>query len=188
MSSAQGNEPWIGDIPFEWQLMAIKRFVSAKITDGPHETPELTDDGVQFISAEAVKNGRIDFNLRRGFISHEDHRIYSRKCLPRKNDLFVIKSGATTGNIAYVDVDFEFSIWSPLAVIRCDERLAFYKFIYYVLLSEVFRKQVELSWSFGTQQNIGMGVIERLRAPLPPVDEQHRIAAYLSHPGRLHRL
>ena len=179
MSSAQGNEPWIGDIPFEWQLMAIKRFVSAKITDGPHETPELTDDGVQFISAEAVKNGRIDFNLRRGFISHEDHRIYSRKCLPRKNDLFVIKSGATTGNIAYVDVDFEFSIWSPLAVIRCDERLAFYKFIYYVLLSEVFRKQVELSWSFGTQQNIGMGVIERLRAPLPPVDEQHRIAAYL---------
>ena len=82
MSSAQGNEPWIGDIPFEWQLMAIKRFVSAKITDGPHETPELTDDGVQFISAEAVKNGRIDFNLRRGFISHEDHRIYSRKCLP----------------------------------------------------------------------------------------------------------
>ena len=66
--------------------MAIKRFVSAKITDGPHETPELTDDGVQFISAEAVKNGRIDFNLRRGFISHEDHRIYSRKCLPPEFD------------------------------------------------------------------------------------------------------
>ena len=179
MNPTKRNEPWIGDIPSKWQLKAIKRFVSTKITDGPHETPELTDDGIQFISAEAVKNGKIDFNLRRGFISHEDHRAYSRKCLPKKEDLFVIKSGATTGNVAYVDVDFEFSIWSPLALIRCDKRLAFYKFIYYVLLSEVFRKQVELSWSFGTQQNIGMGVIERLKAPLPSFDEQHLIAAYL---------
>ena len=97
----------------------------------------------------------------------------------KEKDIFVIKSGATTGNVAYVDVDFEFSIWSPLALIRCDERNAFYKFVYYVLLSDVFRKQVELSWSFGTQQNIGMGVIERLKVPIPPIDEQRRITAFL---------
>lgn len=146
----QVNEPWIGDIPAEWRLPPIKRIVSTKVTDGPHETPDLEDDGVQFISAEAIKNNRIDFNLRRGFISLELHRQYSQKCNPRRGDILVIKSGATTGNVAYVDVDFEFSIWSPLAVLRCAERIAFYKFVYYVLLSDVFRKQVELSWSFGT--------------------------------------
>jgi len=48
-----------------------------------------------------------------------------------------------------------------------------------VLLSDVFRKQVELSWSFGTQQNIGMGVIERLKVPIPPLPEQLRIASFL---------
>jgi type I restriction enzyme S subunit len=48
-----------------------------------------------------------------------------------------------------------------------------------VLLSDVFRKQVELSWSFGTQQNIGMGVIERLKVPIPSLSEQERIAAFL---------
>lgn len=173
------KEPWIGEIPDDWQLTAIKRLVSTKITDGPHETPELVDDGVQFISAEAIKNSQIDFDLRRGFISRELHEQYCRKCKPQRGDIFVIKSGATTGNVAYVDVDFEFSIWSPLALIRCDKRIAFYKFVYYVFLSEVFRKQVELSWSFGTQQNIGMGVIERLKVPIPPVQEQQRIAAYL---------
>jgi type I restriction enzyme S subunit len=175
----QVKEPWIGELPAEWGLVAIKRLVSTKITDGPHETPELDDDGVQFISAEAIKNSQIDFNLRRGFISQELHEQYSRKCRPKRGDIFVIKSGATTGNVACVDVNFEFSIWSPLAVIRCDERKAFYRFAYYVLLSDVFRKQVELSWSFGTQQNIGMGVIERLKLPIPPVPEQQRIAAYL---------
>jgi len=173
------KEPWIGEIPDEWQQTAIKRLVSTKITDGPHETPELDDDGIQFISAEAIKNNQIDFTLRRGFISRELHEQYCRKCKPQRNDIFIIKSGATTGNVAYVDVDFEFSIWSPLALVRCDKRIAFFKFVYYVFLSDVFRKQVELSWSFGTQQNIGMGVIERLKVPIPDVEEQHRIAAYL---------
>ena len=179
MRFTQTKEPWIGEIPAEWRLTAIKRLVSTKITDGPHETPELAEDGVQFISAEAIKNNQIDFNLRRGFISQELHEQYSRKCKPQRGDIFVIKSGATTGNVAYVDVDFEFSIWSPLALIRCDERIAFYKFVYYVLLTDVFRKQVELSWSFGTQQNIGMGVIERLKVPIPPIGEQKQIAAFL---------
>ena len=179
MRFTQTKEPWIGEIPAEWGLTAIKRLVSTKITDGPHETPELADDGVQFISAEAVKNNQIDFNLRRGFISRELHEQYSRKCKPQRGDIFVIKSGATTGNVAYVDVDFEFSIWSPLALIRCDERIALYKFVYYVLLTDVFRKQVELSWSFGTQQNIGMGVIERLKVPIPPIGEQKQITAFL---------
>ncbi len=173
------KEPWIGDIPDEWALKAIKRIVSIKVTDGPHETPELEDSGVQFISAEAIKNNRIDFNQRRGFISQELHEQYCRKCKPQRGDIFVIKSGATTGNVAFVDVDFEFSIWSPLALIRCNHHLALFKYVFYVLLSDVFRKQVELSWSFGTQQNIGMGVIECLKIPLPPMPEQQRIAAYL---------
>lgn len=173
------EQPWIGKIPANWRLKAIKRFVSTKVTDGPHETPEFEDDGIPFISAEAIKNNRIDFNLRRGFISRELYEQYSLKSKTQKGDILVVKAGATTGNAAYVDVDFEFGIWSPLAVIRCDERIAFFKFVYYVILSNVFRKQVELSWSFGTQQNIGMGVIERLKIPLPPLVDQKRIAAFL---------
>jgi type I restriction enzyme S subunit len=170
---------WLGQLPTTWKLSAIKRIVSTKITDGPHETPDLVDEGVQFISAEAIKNGRINFALRRGYITQQLHETYCRKCKPQRWDIFVVKSGATTGNVAYVDVDFEFSIWSPLALIRCDERLAHWKFVYYVLSTDVFRKQIELAWSFGTQQNIGMRVIERVLIPIPPIEEQRGIAAFL---------
>jgi hypothetical protein len=82
MSFVQAIEPWIGEIPADWRLTAIKRLVSTKVTDGPHETPGLADDGVQFISAEAIKNNRIDFDLRRGFITWKLHEQYSRKCKP----------------------------------------------------------------------------------------------------------
>lgn len=166
-------------LPNSWAILKMKQIVSAKITDGPHETPELIDEGIPFISAEAIKNDRINFDLKRGYISEELHKEYSKKCKPQRNDIFIIKSGATTGNVAYVDVDVDFNIWSPLAVVRCDEKIAHYKFVYYQLLSDIFRKQVELSWSFGTQENIGMGVIERLNVIIPGIVEQNLIFTYL---------
>ena len=51
----------------------------------------------------------------------------------------------------------------------------------YAMKSRQFRESVELHWSFGTQQNIGMGVIENLSIPFPPVDQQRIIADYLDH-------
>jgi type I restriction enzyme S subunit len=38
-----------------------------------------------------------------------------------------------------------------------------------------------LSWSYGTQQNIGMGVISNIRMALPPMDEQKAIARFLDY-------
>jgi type I restriction enzyme S subunit len=45
--------------------------------------------------------------------------------------------------------------------------------------SRNFLDAVALYWSFGTQQNIGMGVIENLACPVPPIDEQLEIATRL---------
>ena len=170
---------WLGKIPEHWEVKRVKQIVSQKITDGPHETPELVDFGIPFISAEAIKENRIAFDKKRGFITQELHELYSKKCKPKRNDIFIIKSGATTGNIAYVDTDIEFNIWSPLALIRCSEKRAYFKFIFYQFQSRAFKGQVELGWSYGTQENIGMGVLERLFVSLPSILEQTSIANHL---------
>ncbi|TRO31973.1 restriction endonuclease subunit S [Pseudomonas putida] len=169
---------WLGWVPEHWQVMAIKHIVSTPITDGPHETPEFLDDGVPFVSAEAVSAGKVDFEKIRGFISREDHERYSQKYCPQRGDIFMIKSGATTGVTAIVDTDEEFNIWSPLAVIRCGERSIPY-FVLNFMRSRSFQEAVTLSWSYGTQQNIGMGVIGNLAVTVPPQEEQQVIAAHL---------
>ena len=51
--------------------------------------------------------------------------------------------------------------------------------MFYFLQSNLFRLQVELFWSYGTQQNIGMEVLENLYAPYPSPGMQQEIAAYL---------
>lgn len=170
---------WIGQIPEEWRVRPIKHIVETPVTDGPHETPVLYETGIPFLSAEAVKDGVLDFNYKRGYISLKDHDRFKKKISPKKDDIFIVKSGATTGNVGIVNTDEVFDIWSPLALIRCNKTLAIQKYIYFYLLSTLFKSQVEFNWSFGTQQNIGMGVIERIKVILPPVSEQQKIVEVL---------
>jgi len=169
---------WLGEVPEHWEVTSIKRIVATPVTDGPHETPAFLDEGVPFVSAEAVSSGRIDWERIRGFISIEDHRRYAQKYLPQQGDIFMIKSGATTGVSTIVETEAEFNIWSPLAVIRCGPE-ALPRFILHFIRSRNFLEGVTLGWSFGTQQNIGMGVIENLAIVIPPLDVQLQIVDLL---------
>lgn len=152
----------------------LKRICSIPMTDGPHETPTFVDSGIPFVSAEASHDGRIHLDECRGFITREQHEVYCQKVRPHKNDIFIVKSGSTTGKTVMVDFDEEFSIWSPLALVRCNN-LAMPRYVFFYCTSVMFQKQVRDNWSFGTQPNIGMGVLENLRLPLPEIEEQRAI-------------
>ena len=168
-------------IPQNWRVCKAIRALSMPITDGPHTTPDLYDTGIPFVSAEAVSygNGSIDFSHIRGFVSQEFYDECCKKYIPRRDDIYMIKSGATTGRVSIVDTDKVFTIWSPLAVFRANPDLALPRYLFYFLQSSAYQKQVEVSWSYGTQQNIGMRVLEQLHVVLPPIEQQFRIIAEL---------
>ncbi len=171
---------WIGEIPESWNLISIKHLVSTKITDGPHETPIFVDNGVPFLSVESVQDGKLDFNKKRGFISVELNNIYSKKCLPKRDDVLIVKSGSTTGKSTIVETDELFNIWSPLCIVRSNKNKIIPRFTFTSIQSNYFRKFIEIGWSFGTQPNIGMGVIENLKLVVPTnIKEQQEIVEYL---------
>lgn len=172
---------WIGEIPEEWYVCKTLFVLQMPITDGPHTTPELYAAGVPFVSAEAVScgNGRIDFNHIRGYISEGFYQECCKKYIPQKDDIYMIKSGATTGKVAIVDVDTKFTIWSPLATFRVNPKKVLPRYLFYFLQSPAYQKQVELGWSFGTQQNIGMRTLEKLKICVPPLSVQQEIIRYL---------
>ena len=170
---------WIGDIPEHWEITATKRLLEIPITDGPHTTPLFYDEGILFISAESIKNGKINFDKKRGYISKADYDLYSKKYKPKRNDIYMVKSEATTGRVAMVETDEIFTIWSPLAVFRTKNNVLLPKFLFYYLQSSSFQKSIELAWSYGTQQNIGMGVLGNLQCIIPPLAEQEKIIDFI---------
>lgn len=165
-------------MPAHWENRKLITILSMRVIDGPHESPELLDDGIPYISATAIVNGKIDFSLMRGYISEEYCDICDKRYIPQKGDLLVVKLGAGTGQVAMVETDKRFNIWVPLAAVRCNSE-ANPKFVYYAFQSDYFLRQMELSWTFGTQQTLGVKTIERLRILLPPKDEQDKIVLYL---------
>lgn len=174
---------WIGEVPKNWAVCKTLYALSMPITDGPHTTPEFFDHGIPFISAEAVScgNGRIDFSHKRGYISEEFYQECCKKYIPQIDDIFMIKSGATTGRVAMVDTDERFTIWSPLAVFRSNRDRIVPQYLFYFLQSDAYQKQVEFGWTYGTQQNIGMRTLETLKICLPPLCAQFEIVSYLEN-------
>ena len=170
------------EFPKAWSIQKILYQLQMPITDGPHTTPELFSEGVAFVSAEAVScgNGTIDFSHIRGYISEEFYQECCLKYIPEIDDVYMIKSGATTGKVSIVTtLEPKFTIWSPLAVMRCDKKKMFPKFLYYAVQSFYFQRQVALGWSYGTQQNLGMRTLEQLKILVPDLDTQSKIVEYL---------
>lgn len=168
---------WIGEIPEGWDVGALKFILKIPITDGPHITPEFLDEGIPFISAEAIKNSAINFNFAH-YISQTNHDEYLKKAHPKKNDILLVKAGNTTGKVALVDVDFDFSIWSPLALIRVNQN-NFPLFQFYCMHSRFFQDQINLTVNWNTQPNIGMNQIKNLMVMVPPLNEQKQIADFV---------
>ncbi len=169
---------WIGEVPKHWENKKLLSVLSMRVIDGPHESPTLVDEGVPYISATAIENGKINFDKKRGYITAEYCDECDKRYKPQKNDILLIKLGASTGQVAIVETEGRFNIWVPLAAIRCNG-FAIPKFVYYAFKSDYFIKQMEQSWTYGTQQTLGVKTIERLRLLCPNVEEQNRIVSFL---------
>jgi type I restriction enzyme, S subunit len=169
---------WLGDIPQAWIVKPLRFLIAQPITDGPHVTPEFVGEGVPFLSVDGIQDGELVFTNTR-FVSEEDHRSFIRKAQPLRDDILMGKA-ASTGKIARVKVDFEFSIWSPLALIRTNCRVADSRFTEYSLKSKCAQSQVDVLCTHNTQSNISMDDIPRIVFTIPvELPEQRAIADFL---------
>jgi type I restriction enzyme S subunit len=168
---------WLGDIPTHWNTKRLKNVIRASITDGPHETPEFIDEGVPFLSVDGIQEGELSFKKCR-YISEDAHNLYKRKAFIELDDILLGKA-ASIGKVARVKVDFEFSIWSPLALIKPKLDEVIPNYLEYLLKSDLTQYQIQQLSTSNTQQNISMADIPKFNFSLPELKEQQQIANFL---------
>ncbi|MEZ8890185.1 restriction endonuclease subunit S [Vibrio sp. 10N.247.311.14] len=169
---------WIRELPESWQIVPLKYLCTNFVKDGPHETPKFLDSGIPFLSVDGIQDNKLVFEGCR-YISREDHKRYSMKCLPKKGDVLLGKA-ASVGKVAYVDTDMSFNVWSPLAVITAKSN-HLGRYIYYCLQSKMLQAQCEVFSNSNTQKNLGMSTIDNLDFPYPSEFEAKCIAKFLDH-------
>ena len=168
-----------------WELRKVLDLLIQPITDGPHETPELVEKGIPFISVDAIVDNKIDFNRKRGDITEEYNNECCKKYRPQLYDVYLVKSGSTVGKVAIVETTNIFNIWSPLAAMRCGDKTYPY-FLYYLLQTKDIQAQVIDKASNGTQPNLSMRELEKFGAIVTANgDEQRLIGDYLRNLDRI---
>lgn len=160
----------------KWRFEILKN-ICQKITDGTHWTPKYVPKGIPFLSVKNVKENGFDLSDVK-YISPEEHRELIKRCKPEKGDIIYTKVG-TIGVAQVNTLDFEFSLFVSLALLKLKKDLVLPKFVEYMLNSSFVRNQAYFRTQGAANQNLVIRDIEPIEIPLPPLSEQKKILAYL---------
>ena len=168
---------WISKIPSEWKTYKTK-FLSKKITDGAHISPE-TDNGIyDFVSTADLKNGYIDFeNCLK--TSPESYKYFvSTGCKPQKGDVLISKDG-TVGKTVIIQDEKDFVIASSLVIIRPDLGKITSEFLNYALQSSLVQETLLLLMHGSGLKRVSVKKNSNLIIFVPRMEEQKSISDYL---------
>jgi type I restriction enzyme S subunit len=99
-----------------------------------------------------------------------------------KNDILVVKDGATTGKVSIVKNDFPFNqaaINEHLFLVRTNKNLLNPLFAFYFLYSSVGNSQILTDFRGSAQGGISREFVNKVSIPLPPLPIQKQIAEIL---------
>ena len=163
------------NIPESWEWVRLGE-IALKVTDGTHKTPRYTERGIRFLSAKDICGERLSFDKCR-FISEEEHHELFSRCNPEKGDLLVSKSGSI-GSVALVEVDFEFSLFESLGLIKYDQTRVSPQYLQRAVQVACLCLNPERVRGVAVK-HLPIADIKALPIPLPPFAEQKRIVAKL---------
>jgi type I restriction enzyme S subunit len=148
------------------------------ITDGDHNTPQFSDNGVRFIFVGNVSSGRLHFdNSKR--VSPEYFGTLKSHRLPERGDVLYSAVGATLGIPAVVDCEEPFCFQRHVAILKPDRQRVDSKFVWHMLGSRTVFEKAWASTTGSAQPTVPLRAIRRLPIPVPTLPEQRRIVAEL---------
>lgn len=162
-------------IPHEWEYAQIGD-IAWSIKDGPHYSPEYSEEGIPFITGGNVRPAGVDFQSAKR-ISLDLHKEFCKRCCPEKGDILYTKGG-TTGIARVNTYDQEFSVWVHVAVIKfVDSVLP--EYFQHVLNSPLCYQQSQKYTHGVGNQDLGLTRMINIIFPICSIEEQKQIVANL---------
>lgn len=171
---------WIGEIPKEWGIYRIKynTFLKGRIGWQGLNSRDFIDDGYCLITGT-------DFDNRGGIHWETCYRISKERFEEdellhvKEGDLLMTKDG-TVGKMAIIDhLPEEASLNSHLLIIRQTTNIMSNKFLYWAMLSDVFKGFCNIYQSGSIMNSISQSTLGFFSCPCPNDFDQQKIAKYL---------
>ncbi len=163
------------------QFTAVVGDVCSIITKGTTPTTlgmQFQPNGVPFLRAQNVSGGKLVLDNELLFIDEQTHKALRRSAILPGDVLLTI--AGTIGRAAEVpeDAPAEMNCNQAVAILRVTDEVD-RTYMRHWLESVDAQRQIYGATVTGTISNLSLGQIRSLQIPLPPLDEQRRIAAIL---------
>ncbi len=141
------------------------------------------DEGVPFVNAGDLDDGSLRSDTL-SYISADNFRKLSNGKFKKGDILFCLRG--TLGKFALIESDISGAIASSLIIIRPKNSIC-RSYLKSYLGSQICDQQIDLYRNGAAQPNLAAGSLKKFEIPLPPLDEQRRIAAILDKADALRR-
>lgn len=145
------------------------------VRDGTHDSPKYINSGYPLITSKNIQNGKISFKDI-NYISKEDYYNINKRSKVSIGDILMSMIG-TVGNVALLSEE-NFAI-KNVALFK-EKPLLKNIFLIQYLQSNIFYKSINNLNEGGTQKFISLKNIRNLYINLPCLEEQTKIADFLS--------
>jgi type I restriction enzyme, S subunit len=147
------------------------------ITDGTHYTPPNVGKGLPFLTVKDMTTRGLDLVTCSHISAGDFATAKAAGAAPRFGDVLFSKDG-TVGKVQLVDTDAPFAVLSSIAIIRpsrnLDARYLANALKFQDVLSQALKRKTG-----SAIRRIILSDLKELEIPLPPLEEQRRIAAIL---------
>lgn len=146
------------------------------VRDGTHDSPKYVEKGYPLITSKNLRDGHLDFD-NVNFVSEQDFIQINKRSRVHKGDILYSMIGSI-GNFALIREEPKFAI-KNVALFKFNNEKLFNKYLYYLLGSPFINNQIAQHQRGGTQQFVSLKILRNLKIPLPPLEDQKKIAAIL---------
>ena len=165
----------------EWKHSTIGE-VCVKVTDGSHFSPKSVERGEYMVSVKDFTLYGFDFSSCRQISKEDYNKLAASGCVPEYEDILIGKDGARYFEDVIVYRQRERpALLSSIAILRCNKEKILPEYLYYILKTPTFKKDVKDNYGSGSAiPRIILKDFKRMPIKYPGLDEQKRVVSILT--------
>jgi type I restriction enzyme S subunit len=166
---------WLGVVPHHWRIARLKHVV-ARIIDCPHTTPQCIDAGDFYVIRTAdIDWGRLYLDKARR-VSEETYTERTARLVPREGDVMYSREGERFGMAALVPRAVRLCLGQRMMMFRPATDWVRGEHLNWFLNSRAAYNQVVQDTTGATAPRVNIPTVANLWVPVPPLEEQERLA------------
>lgn len=166
----------------DWPVQELGS-VCVKISDGTHQPPQFTTEGIPFLFVRNIVSGEIDFQTEK-FVSEATYHTLTARFGPQKGDVLYSAVGSY-GVALVVDTNRAFTFQRHIAHIRTKESMLLPHYLALYLNSPDGRRQSDRAAHGGAQRTVTLRSLSSFRIPVPPLGIQSELVSQVEEEQKL---